>query len=106
MPEPVGYLYQCGKKPELTELRFDPHQRGLISVGYKPSPLITTEQAEAYAQAVREEALEFIRQQIKDAYEQGKRDGFREGYYESIKDRAARQPTTLEGWQLTPKEQL
>lgn len=60
MPDPVGYLYQCGKKPELTELRFDPHQRGLISVGYKPSPLITIEQAEAYAQARVDDALEAL----------------------------------------------
>lgn len=37
--EPVAYLHQCGKKPELKELSFKKNEPSLFAKGYKSIPL-------------------------------------------------------------------
>jgi hypothetical protein len=37
--EPVAYLHQCRKKPELKELSFKKHEPALFAKGYKAIPL-------------------------------------------------------------------
>jgi len=60
MPEPVGYLHQCRKKPSSKSLTWAKDQPQLAAKGYFTYGLITTTQAEAYAQAVKYEALEAL----------------------------------------------
>lgn len=40
--EPVAYLHQCGKKPELKELSFKKNEPSLFAKGYKSIPLVYT----------------------------------------------------------------
>ena len=57
MPDPVGFLHQCRKKPSNKALTWAKDQPHLKAKGYFTYGLITTTQAEAYAQARVEEAL-------------------------------------------------
>lgn len=85
VPEPVGYLHICGKKPESKALKWQKDDTILRSKGYKPEPLVTATQAEAYAEARVREALEEAakvcdayfketEEQSRSAYEEGKLD--------------------------------
>jgi hypothetical protein len=40
--EPMAYLHQCRKKPELKELSFKEHEPALFAKGYKAIPLADT----------------------------------------------------------------
>lgn len=74
MPEPVAWLHVCRKKPELRGLLYEKSAPELAARGFVPEPLITTTQAEAYADAVRREALEeaaSVAKQISDKYAYG-----------------------------------
>lgn len=58
MPEPVGWLHICRKKPTYRTFSFREKVKELAVLGYFPFPVITTTQAQAYADARVREALE------------------------------------------------
>ena len=45
--EPVAYLHQCGKKPELKELSFKKNEPLLAAKGYKTIPLTSPQPAQS-----------------------------------------------------------
>lgn len=73
MPDPVGFLHQCRKKPSNKALTWAKDQPHLKAKGYFTYGLITTTQAEAYAQAVRDEAEKLSRAKH---YGNGHQDGW------------------------------
>lgn len=56
--EPVAYLHTCRKKPSSKALKWQKDDPTLKSKGYVAEPLVTVDQAEAYAAAKVREALE------------------------------------------------
>lgn len=75
--QPVAWLHQCRKKPELAQLTMKKHEPALAAKGYRPMPLYAAPQASAedVRNAAPEEAATFLEnnrtawQSVRAAYE-------------------------------------
>src|SRR5690606_16950178 len=93
MPEPVGFLHICRKKPMVRTFSFREKSKELAVRGYFPFPVITTTQAKAYADARVKEVLEEAQRILTGMYTEAVKarvpeDEDEEGYNQGLLERA------------------